>query len=87
MNVLGTSEFEMSEVSVYPNPTSDVWSISTINEDITSIAVYDILGKNVLTVSPNSKEAVVDGTELNSGLYFAQVSTSYGVRTFKLLKQ
>lgn len=87
VNVLGTSEFEMAEVSVYPNPTSDVWSISTINEDITSIAVYDILGKNVLTISPNSKEAVVDGTELNSGLYFAQVSTSYGVRTFKLLKQ
>ena len=86
-NVLGTSDFEISEVSVYPNPTSDVWNISTISQEITSIEVFDMLGKNVLSISPNSTEAVIDGAGLNTGLYIAQVNTNSGVRTFKLLKQ
>ncbi len=86
-NVLGTSDFEISEVSVYPNPTSDVWNISTVSREIVSIVVYDILGKNMLSISPNSTEALIDGAGLNSGLYFAQIKTNSGVRTFKLLKQ
>jgi hypothetical protein len=86
-NVLGTNDFELSEVTVYPNPSSDVWNISTISQEIISIDVYDILGKNVLTISPNSTKAIVDGAGLNTGLYFAQVNTNKGVRTFKLLKQ
>jgi hypothetical protein len=86
-NVLGTNAFEISEVSVYPNPTSDVWNISTISEEIVSIAVYDVLGKNILSISPNSTETIVDGSGLNTGLYFAQIRTNKGTSSFKLLKQ
>jgi hypothetical protein len=86
-NVLGTDAFEISEVSVYPNPTSDVWNISTNSEEIISIAVYDVLGKNILSISPNSTETIVDGSGLNTGLYFAQISTNKGISSFKLLKQ
>ena len=87
VNVLGTNDFELSKVTVYPNPSSDVWNISTVGQEIISIEVYDILGKQVLSISPNSTEAIVDGTGLNTGLYFARVNTNNGVRTFKLLKQ
>jgi hypothetical protein len=86
-NILGTSDFNISEVSVFPNPSSNVWNISTISQEIISIDVYDVLGKNILSISPNSNEALIDGAELNSGLYFAQIRTSNGVKTFKLLKQ
>ncbi len=86
-NVLGTNDFQVSEVSVYPNPTSDVWNIRAVSQDITSVKVYDILGKNILSLSPNATEVLVDGSGLNSGLYFAQVKTNNGVRTFKLLKR
>jgi hypothetical protein len=86
-NVLGTNDFEISDVSIYPNPTSDVWNISTVSQEIISVDVYDVLGKNVLSVSPNSTEALIDGAALKSGLYFAQVNTNTGVRTFKLLKK
>ncbi len=41
----------------------------------------------MLSISPNSTEALIDGAGLNSGLYFAQIKTNSGVRTFKLLKQ
>ena len=86
-NVLGTNDFEVSEVSVYPNPTSNVWNIRAVSQDITSVKVYDLLGKNILSLAPNATEVLVDGSGLHSGLYFAQVKTNNGVRTFKLLKQ
>jgi len=86
-NVLGTNDFEISGVSVYPNPTSDVWNISTNAQEILSVNVFDILGKNIVSLSPISTEALIDGTGLTAGLYFAQIKTDKGVRTFKLLKQ
>ena len=69
-NVLGTNDFQVSEVSVYPNPTSDVWNIRAVSQDITSVKVYDILGKNILSLSPNAAKVLVDGSGLHSGLYF-----------------
>jgi hypothetical protein len=85
--VLGTTDFEMSEVSVYPNPTSDVWNVSTMSQEILSIDVYDVLGKIMFSIAPTSSEASIDGSAFNSGLYFAQIKTNSGIRSFKLLKQ
>ena len=86
-NVLGTSDFEITDVNVYPNPTKNSWTVSADNEDISSIQVYDILGKNVLSLSPNTGEAIIDATSLNTGLYFAKINTLAGLVTVKLVKQ
>ena len=83
---LGTDEFEISGLNVYPNPSKNVWNVKTNNQTLNSIQVFDILGKQVLTLNPKANNAVIDATNLSNGLYFAKVNTDKGSSTLKLIK-
>jgi hypothetical protein len=83
---LGIENNELVDFNTYPNPTQENWTVKTKSESISSIKVYDILGKQVLSLSPNSIEATINGTSLNSGLYFAQIKTDSGLSNIKLIK-
>ena len=85
--VLGTDDFSKTSFNTYPNPTQDKWTIETQNVRISSITVYDVLGKSVMTMEPKSETAVIDGSSLKSGLYFAKVETAEGVSSVKLVKK
>ncbi|WP_242092425.1 glycosyl hydrolase [Aestuariivivens sediminicola] len=72
---------------LFPNPASYSWNIKSQNHIIRSIQVFDILGKNILSVNPNRKEASVNAAGLKPGMYFAKISTERGSITLKLIKQ
>jgi hypothetical protein len=84
---LGLEDNELVEFKAYPNPTQDSWTVKTKNEKISTIRILDILGKNVLSLTPNSNEAKINGSGLKSGLYFAQIKTATGISNIKLVKQ
>ena len=86
-NSLGTSEFEISEFSAYPNPTQNVWNIKTNNQNIDSIELLDIQGRQVLSLTPNANEAVIAASNLPAGLYFAKINAPLGSKSIKLIKQ
>jgi len=50
--------------SIYPNPVNDFACFSS--EDITSIELYDMMGKLII----NQHDNKVDMTNLNPGIYF-----------------
>ncbi len=84
---LSTEGLEITSFKVFPNPTSNNWTVKTKNQDISSIQVFDILGKNVLSLTPNAREAKIDASRLTTGLYFAHIETISGVSSVKLVKQ
>ncbi len=84
--VLSTDDFSKAPFKAYPNPTQDKWLLSG-NSQIESVRVLDILGKEVMTLSPNNDEATIDGSGLKSGIYFAQIKTLTGIDSIKLIKQ
>ncbi|GGK14748.1 hypothetical protein GCM10007962_06240 [Yeosuana aromativorans] len=84
---LGIKDFAIAGLKVHPNPAKDNWTVSTKNIKMTSIQVFDILGKNVLSLRPNTSEAKINGANLRSGLYFAKISTANGASTLKLVKE
>ncbi|SEP83650.1 Por secretion system C-terminal sorting domain-containing protein [Hyunsoonleella jejuensis] len=86
-NVLGVDDFESTSFSVYPNPTQESWTIKAQNTKITNIKVYDVLGKNVMMLSPNTIETKIDGASLMKGIYFAKIETVSGTSSVKLVKQ
>jgi len=45
-----------------------------------------LLGKQVLSVTPNAIEAKIDASILKSGMYFAKITTDNGSSTLKLIK-
>lgn len=85
-STLGTDDFAINSFKTYPNPTQDNWTIETQNIRISSITVYDVLGKRVMAMEVEADKAVIDGSSLKSGLYFAQVETEEGTSSVKLIK-
>lgn len=86
-NPLSTEDLEISNFKAFPNPTQDVWIVRTENQDIVSIQLFDILGKNVLSLTPNNSEAKIDAYNLRAGLYFARINTINDVSIIKLIKK
>jgi hypothetical protein len=85
--VLGVDKFDAKSFSAYPNPTRDSWNIVSGNDDITSLQVYNVLGKVVYTKFSSAKEVSVNASELSKGVYFAKVATANGQSTLKLIKE
>jgi len=86
VNTLSVNDFELTPVKAFPNPTDNVWNIKTNNLTFNSIQVFDVLGKQVLSLNPETNNAVIDATNLSNGLYFAKVNTDKGSSTLKLIK-
>ena len=84
--VLSADEFETLAIETYPNPTQDRWNLRT-TQIINSVEVYDILGKQVLSLKPKTREVEIDGSSLRTGLYFAKVRGDNGSATLKLVKK
>lgn len=70
---LNVDEFDLSELSVYPNPTVDFITVnSPNNNNELSYSIHNILGKQL--VAKRSLEATIDFSEYPSGVYFVTLS-------------
>jgi hypothetical protein len=86
-NTLSSDIFEIEGLVTFPNPTNNSWNISNKNQVITSIEVFNVLGKKVISMQPNTISAEVDASNLTSGLYISKIATKLGTVTRKLIKQ
>jgi hypothetical protein len=89
VDALATTSFNASSnFKVYPNPTdrSNTWNFTSLNKNIETIKIVDVLGKTVMTIAPAALNATVDASSLKQGLYFAKVATTNATETVKLIK-
>ncbi|MDT0558460.1 T9SS type A sorting domain-containing protein [Ichthyenterobacterium sp. W332] len=82
---LSNEEFDTSEFNVSPNPTKNTWNIES-NQVIIGVEVFDILGKRVMNLKPNTEEVNLDASQLINGVYFARIESVNGTKTMKLVK-
>lgn len=78
------TEFTENRVSLYPNPTSNFLNIES-NSIIDLISVSDINGRFVTTKLIDSNK--VDVQDLQSGIYFLQITSNSKIKTLKFVKQ
>ena len=79
--------FSIDHLNAFPNPINDVVTISAKNNTIHSITLYDLLGKEIILLQPNSLVATVDVSALTNGIYIAEILTSSGKGSLKLVKE
>jgi hypothetical protein len=60
-----------STVSISPNPTTGILNVELSNSDQTTVYVFDIFGRKVLT--PNVVNSKIDITSLPNGLFYLQI--------------
>ena len=83
---LGVEGLNVSELSIYPNPTSDILNIEG-NLKIEKVVIYDLLGRNILEISPMVEKTQIDMNGLKAGVYLASI-TSEGKRIVrKIVKE
>ena len=83
---LGTSTFDSSVFEVYPNPVKDVLNIS-YNKNVTGVAIYNMVGQEVLTQNSTSSISNVDMSTFSNGFYMVRVTADNQVKTIKVLKE
>lgn len=83
---LGGEEIFLSELTIYPNPTSEMLNFEFYRE-IETIIIYDFLGRNVLEISPMNERTQIDVSGLNTGVYFASVISGDRQTIRKILKE
>lgn len=85
--ILGTTNPLLQTVAIYPNPTHAVLTIVSPKVIITNVRIFDVSGRVVLNTSDlNSNITELDLSELNSAMYFVEISTEAGKVTERILK-
>ena len=74
--------YGLNNFAVSPNPSDGVFTI-TAPSNITSIAVYDLLGKIVYTGDYNTKQVQIDLSTLPQGMYLLKAN---GIEVRKIIK-
>ncbi len=82
---LSSEDFNRNTFKYYPNPVQDVLNLE-YDSEITSVAVYNILGQEVLNKTINATNASVDMSALADGTYIVNVAMGDMVKTVKVIK-
>lgn len=77
----------IDQVYAFPNPTKNFITISSKNKNINKITLYNILGRKIIELQPNSLSSIIDMSNFANGIYIAKISTSSGIGSIKLLKE
>src|SRR5699024_2359280 len=83
--VVGIDDNFAESVSVFPNPTTDVYNISLpAGAEVTASSLVDVMGKTTGVTYNNGQ---MDVSALAQGVYFMTIETTQGSFTQKVVKQ
>jgi hypothetical protein len=82
----GFENAALEQLLIFPNPFEDVVQIKA-KEPITSIAIYNTLGQQLMAVVCSQNELSIPTTNLTSGIYVVKIMTQNGQsQQFKIQK-
>ncbi len=83
---LSTNSFNNANFTYYPNPVKDVLNLS-YNKDITSVAVFNLIGQQVISTEFNATNGQLDMSKLSSGAYIVKVTSENATKSIKVIKE
>ena len=81
---VSVDENPLSNVKLYPNPTSGQLSVTA--ENMTSVSVYDLMGQCIMQMSAEKGQLTLDMGLLQNGIYFVKVNTANGSVVQRVVK-
>ncbi len=82
--LIGTFDTNLANVSVYPNPVSDILNVANANT-LERYEIFNIAGQRIAGGAVESE--FIQVSSLSQGLYFLRLSNNLGVRTIKFVKR
>ena len=85
-NTLATSSFVASKIKMYPNPATTNFTIEAL-ENVEQVSVFNMIGQEVISSSPNSKVVTVDVSNLQVGVYVVRTSINGNASSTRFIKE
>jgi hypothetical protein len=81
-NVAGIEQYANTneQLSIYPNPTASSLQVISRNTQITQLQITDLLGNEIMQAIMQQGKAIIDVSNLASGVYF--IKTNQGLQKF-----
>ncbi|CAH8283705.1 putative secreted protein (Por secretion system target) [Mariniflexile fucanivorans] len=77
-----------ASIKVYPNPVKErIYFEIPSEESQLNIALFDMLGKQVLNISVDAVNNQIDVSSLSKGLYILRLNSKKTSKSFKIIKQ
>lgn len=70
----------------YPNPTTNILNVSA-KSNIENITIYNVLGQQLINVTPDNLTAKVDISNLSAGMYVMKATVNGNVGSFNIIKR
>ncbi len=90
LNITGTldnEDFVSNTIDTYPNPVNDYLQITNVNQNISDVTVYNLLGQEVIKENWAGKNtSSLNMTKLSSGTYLLTVIMDGKTATKKIVK-
>lgn len=83
---LSVDEFTNDAFTHYYDINSDTLNLNSPNNMLSSVEIYDVLGKRVLNSSLTGNESNLDVSSFKDGIYLARITTETGIKTVKFVK-
>jgi len=82
-----SNKTEVEGIEAFPNPTQNDWLITSENTNITRVEMFDLQGRLVIAIHPNTQNVTIEAADFTQGIYIAKITTDLGTKTLKLIKQ
>lgn len=82
-NILGVENFNLNEITLYPNPSNGFFTINT--KLPTDVVAIDVTGKEVFRMFNINNQTTINLTQLQKGLYLLKLSNELGEQTKKII--
>ena len=83
---LSNATFDAYGFTLYPNPVTSILNIE-YSKDITSAAVFNLLGQEVLVKAINATQSQIDMSNLAAGTYLVKLIADGQTKVIKVNKQ
>lgn len=83
---LGLEEQLFQSLTYYPNPVSNILTLSNANT-ISNVEIYNLLGQKVFAKGFSNTEIQIDLSNLETGIYMVKVSSHETQKTIRIQKQ
>lgn len=83
---LGVTDNAFENFTFYPNPAENSITLKSANI-IENVKIYNLLGQEVMTVSPNATTPIIETSSLQTGTYLMKVSIDGNEKTYRLLRK
>jgi len=85
IEIVDIEETSAVEISMYPNPAVDVFTISANGAILNKISVYDMSSRLVKLIQVNAELVTMNANEFESGIYFVNIEVDGNVVRKKLI--